>query len=90
MSSEKNIAVFTGSVIRNVTRLLITWLIVALLLVPVTLIHTLTSVILQIICVMIASGIFILVLSNVLYARASEIFIAGPTLVDHSSLTPQE
>ncbi|KAF1997781.1 hypothetical protein P154DRAFT_440363, partial [Amniculicola lignicola CBS 123094] len=79
VSREKNIFIFTGPATKVVTRLLITWLIVALLLVPVILMHALDSVIIQIICIMIASGIFILVLSSVLNAKASDIFIAGPT-----------
>jgi hypothetical protein len=50
-----------------------------LLLVPVVIMHTINSVSLQIFCIMVASSLFILVLSGVMNARTAEVFIASAT-----------
>ena len=60
-------------------RLLVTWLLIALLLVPVVVVHAIKGAILQILCVMVASGTFVFVLSDLVHARMTEIFVAGAT-----------
>lgn len=55
------------------------WLIVSLLLVPVIVVRAVDAVVLQISCIMLASGLFIVVVSAITNARAAEIFMAGVT-----------
>ena len=79
VSRDDRVFIFSGSALTAVTRLLLTWLLIALLLVPVIIVHAVRGAVLQIICIMIASGAFVFVLSDLMHSRMAEIFVAGVT-----------
>jgi hypothetical protein len=79
VSKDSNIFVFKSRGLRITTRLLSIWTIIALLLVPVVVIRIIQNPALQIACILVASGCFVLILSLVVNAKTKEIFIAGPT-----------
>lgn len=65
--------------ISTIARLLVTWLLITLLLVPIIVVHAVEGAALRIFCIMIASGMFVFVLSDLMHARMAEIFVAGAT-----------
>jgi len=79
VSRDKHVFIFTGPALRIVARLVLTWLLILLLLVPVVVVHALEGMALQILCIMVASGMFVFVLSGMMQARLAEIFVAGAT-----------
>src|ERR1700761_2423477 len=87
VSRNKHVFIFTGSRLRVLTRLLISWLMVSLLVLPVVMVHAVNSVTLQIVCVALSSTIFVLILSGVMNARVVDVFVAGPTLVSVNNVT---
>lgn len=50
-----------------------------MLLVPVITIHAIQNIALQISCILVASSLFVFILSVVVNAKTSDVFIAGPT-----------
>lgn len=79
VSRDRHVFIFKGPAIRIIARLIVTWLIVTLLLVPVIVVRAVEAVVLQMSCIMLASGLFIVVVSAITNARAAEIFMAGVT-----------
>lgn len=65
--------------IRAVSQVLVTWLVVALLFVPIIVMRAVHSSIIQILCTMMSSGVFIMLLSIIMQASAAEVFVAGAT-----------
>ena len=77
ISRDNHVFIFSSSAVTVAARLLVTWLLIALLLVPVVVIHIIKGVALQILCIMIALAVFVFVLLDMMYARMAEIFVAG-------------
>ncbi|KAL8696654.1 MAG: hypothetical protein Q9224_002684, partial [Gallowayella concinna] len=78
-SRDDRVFIFAGTTITTVARLLITWLLIILLLVPVIVVHAVDGIVPKVVCIMMASGIFVSILADVLHARMAEIFVAGAT-----------
>lgn len=59
--------------------MMLTWLLILLLLVPIVVMHAVEETTARYFCIMVASGIFIFILSGLIHARMAEIFVAGAT-----------
>jgi hypothetical protein len=79
MSRNKDVFIFTGYGLRMFTRLVTGWLMVFLLVLPVVMVHAISSATMQILCIGVSSGLFVLILSGVMNAKAVDIFVAAPT-----------
>ena len=79
ISRDDRVFNFPRGTITTIARLLVTRLLIALLLIPIIIVHAIESLALQIVCIMIASGLFVFVLSDLMHARMAEIFVAGAT-----------
>lgn len=85
MSDDKNVFVFESRPLRLLSRLVLSWIIISIMLVPVVIIRMSHSATVQIPCLMVASAFFLLTLAVVANARTTEMFIAGPTYVSMSA-----
>jgi hypothetical protein len=54
---------------------------VCLVVLSVIMVYTVKSTALQILCIALSSGLFVLILSGVMHARIADIFVAAPTYV---------
>lgn len=55
------------------------WLLIALLIVPIIVVQAIEGIALQVLCLMLASSMFVFVLSSLVRARMAELFVAGAT-----------
>lgn len=79
LSRDERVFIFRGSNITRIAQLIVNWLWIALLIVPVIVVQAVERKALQVLCLILSSGIFVYVLSSLVRARMVELFVAGAT-----------
>lgn len=79
ISRDPNISIFSVALLRNLTRTLIAWFVVVSLLVPIVIINALSSLVLRMAIIVVASAVLITTLSSFTNAKTVELFVSGAT-----------
>ena len=84
VSRNPNIILFSASRVQKITRSLVAWLIVVILLVPIVILNALMSVVCRMAVIIVAAAVLVTALSTLTNARTIEVFVSGATLVNQS------